>query len=225
MARTIVLPEKGLTIVGTSPEMKLARNKVTGRAEFTVDMKRPGMLYAKMLRSPYASANIKGIDYSRALELPGVVAVVTYEDAKLLYKPSHGSSREYGLDDMARYVGDKVAMVAAETEELAELALDYIDVDYEVLPHVIDMEEAMKPDAPVVHPERQGVDCDGNILDHNVQEWGDVEEGFKEADYIIENRFYTPRVCHAALEPHAMLAEWDLDGNLTMWSSEQTAFR
>jgi len=224
MARTIVLPEKGLTIVGTSPEMKLARNKVTGRAEFTVDMKRPGMLYAKMLRSPYASANIKGIDYSRALELPGVVAVVTYEDAKLLYKPSHGSSREYGLDDMARYVGDKVAMVAAETEELAELALDYIDVDYEVLPHVIDMEEAMKPDAPVVHPERQGVDCDGNILDHNVQEWGDVEEGFKEADYIIENRFYTPRVCHAALEPHAMLAEWDLDGNLTMWSSEQTAF-
>ncbi|MCK5670058.1 molybdopterin-dependent oxidoreductase, partial [Candidatus Bathyarchaeota archaeon] len=112
----------------------------------------------------------------------------------------------------------------AETEELAELALDYIDVDYEVLPHVVDMEEAMEPDAPVVHPERQGIDCDGNILDHNVQEWGDVETGFKEADFIIENRFYTPRVCHAALEPHAMLAEWDLDGNLTMWSSEQTAF-
>ena len=210
--------------MGTSPEMKLTRNKVTGRAEFTVDLKRPGMLYAKMLRSPHASANIKNVDYSRALDLPGVVAVITHEDAKILYKPSHGSSREYGIDDMVRYVGDKVAMVAAETEEIAELALDYIDVDYEVLPHVVDMEKAMKPDAPVVHPERQGLDCDGNILDHNVQEWGDVEVGFKEADFIIENRFYTPRVCHAALEPHAMLAEWDLDGNLTMWSSEQTAF-
>ena len=224
MAKTIVLQEKELTIVGTSPEMKLTRNKVTGRAKFTVDMKRPGMLYAKVLRSPYPSAYIKKIDSTRALELPGVYAVVTHEDAKLLYKPTHGQAREYGLDDMVRYVGDKVAMVAAETEELAEEALDYIDVEYDVLPAVFDMEEAMKPDAPVVHPERQELDTDGNILEISVQGWGDTEEGFKKADYIIENRFYTPRVCHCALEPHAMVAEWDLDGNLVMWSSEQTAF-
>jgi xanthine dehydrogenase molybdenum-binding subunit len=224
MAKTIVLQEKKLTIVGTSPEMKLTRNKVTGRAKFTVDMKRPGMLYAKVLRSPHPSAYIKKIDYSRVLELPGVYAVVTHEDAKLLYKPTHGQAREYGLDDMVRYVGDKVAIVAAETEELAEEALDYIDVEYEVLPAVFDMEEAMKPDAPVVHPERQEVDTDGNILEISVQEWGNTEEGFKKADYIIENRFYTPRVCHCALEPHAMVAEWDLDGNLVLWSSEQTAF-
>ena len=224
MAKTIILQEKELNIVGTSPEMKLARNKVTGRAEFTVDMRRPRMLYAKMLRSPHPSAYIKKIDYSRALELPGVYAVVTHEDAKLLYKPSHGQAREYGLDDMVRYVGDKVAMVAAETEEQAEEALDYIDVVYEVLPGVFDMEEAMKPDAPVVHPERQELDTEGNILEISVQEWGNTEEGFKQADYIIENRFYTPRVCHCALEPHAMVAEWDLDGNLVMWSSEQTAF-
>jgi xanthine dehydrogenase molybdenum-binding subunit len=224
MAKTIVLEEKELTIVGTSPEMKLTRNKVTGKAEFTVDMKRSGMLYAKMLRSPYASAYIKKIDYNKALNIPGVIAVVTYEDAKFLYKPTHGNAREYGLDDMVRYVGDKVAMVAAETEEIAEIALDSIDVEYEVLSHVIDMEEAMKPDAPIVHPERQDLDCDGNILDSNVQEWGDVESGFQNADFIIENKFHTSRVCHSALEPHAMLAEWDLDGNLTMWSSEQTAF-
>ena len=225
MAKTIVLPKQSeYTIIGTSPEMKLTRNKVTGRAKYTVDMKRPGMLYARTLRSPYASAYIKCIDYSKALELRGVWAVVTHEDAKLLYKPTHGSAREYGLDDMVRYVGDKVAMVAAETEELAERALELIDVEYDVLPFVIDMEEAMKSNAPAVHPERQELDCDGNILEVSEQEWGNVEKGFKEADFIIENRFSTPRVCHCAIEPHAMLAEWDPEGNLIMWSSEQTAF-
>ena len=225
MAKTIVLPKQPeYTIIGTSPEMKLTKNKVTGRAEYTVDMKRPGMLYSRTLRSPYASANIRSIDYTKAMELPGVWAVVTHEDAKILYKPSHGNAREYGLDDMVRYVGDKVAMVAAETEEIAEKALGLIEVDYEVLPFVVDMEKAMAPNAPVVHPERQDLGVDGNILEVSEQEWGNAEEGFKEADFIIENRFYTPRVCHCAIEPHSMVAEWDLDGNLTMWSSEQTAF-
>ncbi len=211
-----------LTIVGTSPEMKGTRSKVTGTAVFTVDMRLPGMLYAKMLRSPHASAKIKRIDTSQAEAYPGVKAVITHEEAKILYKASHGSAREYGLDDMVRYVGDKVAAVAAVTERIAEEALDLITVEYEVLPAVFDMEEAMKPGAPVVHPERD--DCDGNILEASVQEWGDVEKGFEEADYVIENRFRTPRVCHCALEPHAMVASWDDDGNLTMWSSEQTAF-
>jgi xanthine dehydrogenase molybdenum-binding subunit len=213
-----------LNVVGTSPEMKLTRNKVTGKAVYTVDMKRPGMLYAKILRSPHASATIKRIDTREAEAYPGVKAVITHEEAKLLYMPSHGSAREFGLDDRVRYVGDKVVAVAAETEEIAEEALRLIDVDYEVLPAVFDMEKAMRADAPVVHPERQGVDCDGNILEMSVQEWGDLEAGFEEADFIVENKFYTPRVCHCALEPHAMVAEWDEDGNLTMWSSEQTAF-
>ena len=213
-----------LTVVGTSPEMKLTRNKVTGKAVYTVDMKRPGMLYAKILRSPHASAVIKEIDTREAEAYPGVKAIITHEEAKLIYMPSHGSAREYGLDDMVRYVGDKVVAVAAETEEIAEEALELIEVDYDVLPAVFNMEKAMRPDAPVVHPERQEVDCDGNILEMSVQEWGDLEAGFEEADFIVENRFYTPRVCHCALEPHAMVAEWDDDGNLTMWSSEQTAF-
>jgi xanthine dehydrogenase molybdenum-binding subunit len=82
----------------------------------------------------------------------------------------------------------------------------------------------MRPEAPIVHPERHGIDTDGNILEISVQEWGDLEAGFEEADFIVENKFYTPRVCHCALEPHAMVAEWDDEGNLTMWSSEQTAF-
>jgi len=213
-----------LRVVGTSPEMKLTRNKVTGRAVYTVDMKRPRMLHAKILRSPHASAKIVRINTEAAEAYPGVEAVITHEEAKLLYKPSHGSSREYGLDDMVRYVGDKVAAVAAETEEIAEEALSHIDVEYEVLQAVFDMEAAMGHDAPVVHPERHGVDCDGNILETSVQEWGNVEEGFREADFVVENKFYTSRVCHCALEPHAMVAEWDDGGNLTMWSSEQTAF-
>jgi len=211
-----------LKIVGTSPPMIGSGEKVTGTAEYTVDMKLPGMLYAKIQRSPHPHANIKNIDASKALAYPGVKAVVTHEECKLLYTVTHGSAREYGLDTRVRYHGDKVAAVAAISEEIAEEALGLIEVDYEVLPAVFDMEEAMKPDAPVVHPERD--DCDVNILDISVQEWGDVEQGFKESDIIIKNRFTTQRVCHSALEPHAMLASWDGDGNLTMWSSEQTAF-
>ena len=211
-----------MKIVGTSPPMKGAGEKTTGNAEYTVDMKLPGMLYAKILRSPYAHANIKSIDTRGALAHPGVKAVVTHEECKLIYTVTHGSAREYGLDTKVRYFGDKVAAVAAVSEEVAEEALELIEVDYEVLPAVFEMKEAMKPDAPVVHPERD--DCDGNILDVSVQEWGDIEEGFRQADIIIENRFTTQRVCHCAMEPHAMLASWDRDGNLTMWSSEQTAF-
>ncbi len=211
-----------LKVVGTSPPMKGSGDKVTGAAEYTVDMKLPGMLYTKILRSPHPHANIKKIDASRALVHPGVKAVVTYEECKLLYKVTHGSAREYGLDTRVRYYGDKVAAVAAISEEVAEEALDLIDVDYEVLPAVFDVEEAIKPDAPVIHPERD--DCDINTLEISVQEWGDIEQGFKDADIIIENRFKTQRVCHCALEPHAMVASWDGDGNLTMWSSEQTAF-
>ncbi len=211
-----------LTIVGRSVAMKGSGEKVTGTAEYTVDMKLPGMLYGKILRSPHAHANIRGIDTSRAEALPGVRAVITHEEAKILYTVSHGSAREYGIDDRVRYYGDKVAAVAAVSEEVAEEALTLIDVDYEVLSAVFDMEEAMRADAPVVHPERD--DVDGNILEHSVQEWGDVERGFAEADHVFENRFTTQRVCHSALEPHAMVASWDGDGNLTMWSSEQTAF-
>jgi len=211
-----------LTIVGRSVEMKGSGEKVTGTAEYTVDMKLPGMLYAKILRSPHAHANVKAIDTSRAEVLPGVRAVITHEEAKILYTVTHGSAREYGIDDRMRYHGDRVAAVAAVSEEVAAEALGLIDVEYEVLPAVFDMEEAMAADAPVIHPERD--DVDGNVLEHSVQEWGDVERGFEEADHVFEGRFTTQRVCHCALEPHAMLASWDGDGNLTMWSSEQTAF-
>jgi xanthine dehydrogenase molybdenum-binding subunit len=211
-----------LTIVGRSVEMKGSGEKVTGTAEYTVDMKLPGMLYAKILRSPHAHANVKSIDTSRAEALPGVRAVITHEEAKILYKVTHGNAREYGIDDRMRYHGDRVAAVAAVSEEVAEEALGLIDVEYEVLPTVFDMEAAMVEDAPVIHPERD--DVDGNVLEHSLQEWGDVERGFEEADHVFEGRFTTQRVCHCALEPHAMLASWDGDGNLTMWSSEQTAF-
>ncbi|UCD45337.1 MAG: molybdopterin-dependent oxidoreductase [Candidatus Bathyarchaeota archaeon] len=214
--------DEKLSVVGTSPPMKGSGERVKGTAVYTVDLQPPGMLHAKMLRSIHAHARIRGIDTSRAEALPGVKAVITHREAKILYKPTHGSAREYGLDDRVRYYGDKVAAVAAVSEEVAEEALVLIDVEYEVLPAVFDMEEALKHGAPVIHPERE--DVDGNVLDFSVQEWGDVEEGFLEADNVFENRYTTSRVCHCAMEPHAMLASWDGDGNLTMWSSEQTAF-
>jgi xanthine dehydrogenase molybdenum-binding subunit len=210
------------SIVGRSPEIMGSREKVTGRAKFTVDMKPPGMLYAKILRSPYAHAKILKIDTSRAERLPGVKAVLTHKEARILYRPSHGSAREFGLDDRVRYVGDKVAAVSAINEDVAEEALELIDVEYNVLPAVFDVEEASKPDAPVIHPERD--DIDGNILDYNNQTYGDLNAGLREADHIIENRYVTSRVCHCSLEPHACLSSWDESGNLTMWSSEQTAF-
>ncbi len=131
---------EGLTIVGRSVAMKGSGEKVTGTAEYTVDMKLPGMLYGKILRSPHAHANILGIDTSRAEALPGVRVVITHEEAKILYTVSHGSAREYGIDDCVRYYGDKVAAVAAVSEEVAEEALGLIDVDYEVLPAVFDLE-------------------------------------------------------------------------------------
>ena len=137
-----------LTIVGRSVAMKGSGEKVTGTAEYTVDMKLPGMIYGKILRSPHAHANIRGIDTSRAEALPGVRAVITHEEAKILYTVSHGSAREYGIDDCVRYYGDKVAAVAAVSEEVAEEALSLIDVDYEVLPAVLDGISS-RPEPPV----------------------------------------------------------------------------
>jgi CO/xanthine dehydrogenase Mo-binding subunit len=137
---------ENLVVVGKSFPRKDALAKVTGGAQYTADIKLPGMLYAKSLRSPYAHANILSIDTSKAEALPGVEAVITYEDVvpKIAFK---GTSQSlYILEDKVRYVGDEVAAVAAASEEIAEEAVHLIEVEYEVLPAVFDPEEALKPD-------------------------------------------------------------------------------
>jgi xanthine dehydrogenase molybdenum-binding subunit len=203
-----------------------AREKATGTAKFTVDIKLHEMLYAKILRSPHAHARIVQIDTSKAEKLPGVKAVLTHKEARIPFLEWLGMpTDEYVLDDSVRYVGDKVAAVAAVSEEVAEEALKLLNVEYEVLPAVFDQEEAMKPGAPKIHPEIP--EAENNVSFPNqpiLIEVGDIEKGFKEADYIFENTYKTSRQCHCSLEPHVCVASWDNSGKLTFWSSEQTAF-
>jgi 4-hydroxybenzoyl-CoA reductase subunit alpha len=191
---------------------------------FTDDMKLPGMLHGALLRSPHAHAQIKGIDTSRALKLRGVKAVITGED---LPKVTFGNWRlypttmdEYALAvDKVRFIGDEVAAVAAVDRDTAIEALDLITVDYEPLPAIYHVDGAIAEGAPVIHdptPNNKSV--------HRKIEYGDVEKGFEESDYIREDIFTVHAVSHAYLEPCASLADCDQEGRITLWTSTQTPY-
>ena len=203
-----------------------AAGKTTGAGKYTDDFKLPGMLIGKILHSPYPHARIKSIHTSRAKALDGVVAVVTGEDA-----PNPYGILPVGHDETAlavgkvRYVGDHVACVAAINEEIAERALELIDVDYEPQPAYFDPEESMKAETDLIHENRA----------HNIEKdyhhvFGDPEQGFAEADYVAEARYIANEVTHAAMEPHCTLASFELDphtgklGRLTVWSSTQVPY-
>ena len=198
--------------------------KVTGEAIFTGDMKLPGMLYGKILRSPYPHAKILNIDASKALKLPGVKAIVTGKDtAGIKYGcidvPQYPADKYPLAIDKVRYIGDDVAAVAAIDEDIAEEALELIKVDYEVLPAVFDPEEAMESCAPKIHDHREnniGVMTEMNI--------GDIDKGFKESYYIREDKFINQTVTHCSIESHAALASFDSLGKLTIWSSTQSPY-
>lgn len=215
---------ENLVVVGKNFPRKDALAKVTGGAQYTADIKLPGMLYGKCLRSPYAHANILSIDTSKAEALPGVEAVITFKDVvpKIAVKGTRRSL--YILEDKVRYVGDEVAAVAAVSEEIAEAALHLIEVDYEVLPAVFDPEEALKPDAPEIHP-------GGNLLTIRrdkpftfSQQIGDVEKGFTESDVVLERTYSTHMQSHVQMEPRASMAAWDSTGKVTLWDSNQGPF-
>lgn len=206
-----------------------AADKVTGKAVYLDDINFPDMLFAKILRSPYPHAKILKIDTREAEKLPGVKAVLTHKDVPKI--PFNSSYRgpfhayypfdEYILEDKVRFIGDKVAAVAAEDPLIAEEALDLIKVEYQPLPAVFDPEEAMKSNGPQIHPEVSSK----NIISEWVIGWGDVEHGFKEADYIFEGRYKTHRQAHCAMETHGSIAKYDLIKNeLTVWSSTQVPF-
>ncbi len=215
---------ENLVVVGKNFPRKDALAKVTGGAQYTADIKLPGMLYAKCLRSPYAHANILSIDTSKAEALPGVEAVITYKDVvpKIAFRET--SQSLYILEDKVRYMGDEVAAVAAVSEEIAEEAVHLIEVDYEVLPAVFDPEEALKPGAPEIHP-------GGNLLTIKrdnpftfSREIGDVEKGFAEADVVLERTYRTHMQSHVQMEPRASMAAWDSTGKVTLWDSNQGPF-
>jgi len=191
--------------------------KVTGKAKFTGDLAIPGMLYGKILRSPFPHARIISIDASRAEALPGVAAVLTAADISDLDPYYNG--RPVIAIKKVRYVGEPVAAVAAENQETAEEALSLIDVQYEELPPAVGLEAALSKGAPLIHE-----NASGNICSHEHVEKGNIEESFAESDEIFEDTFTFPMVYHYALEPHSVIADFSDEG-ITVWSSAQHPFQ
>lgn len=225
-----------LKVVGR-PEPKTDGPKLAaGRPAFTADVDVRGLLMAKLLHSPHAHARIKSINVAKARALPGVHAVLTYQDVPRVSYTTAGQSwpepsphDTRSLDDKVRFVGDRVAAVAAESLEIAEKALALIEVEYEVLPAVLDLLDAMKPGAPVIHdePDSKGFarhDFSRNIAAMIETTHGDVQKGFAESDLVIEKTYRVHKVQQTSLEPHVVVTYWDADGRLVVRTSTQVPF-
>lgn len=195
--------------------------KVTGATRFLTDLELPGMLYGKVLRSSFPHARIISIDTTRAEELSGVKAVITAADTpKIPFCIIPRVANKLPLEDKkVRYIGDEIAAVAAETEEIASEALDLIEVVYEELPAVFEPEDALKPDAPLLYEEKGT-----NIAEHFHKEYGNVEKGFQEADHILDDRFETSPVTPCCMEPRSCIASFDGSGRLTLIANTQAPF-
>ena len=237
MPKVVVTPQTETYQTVGKPEKKVDAIKlVQGKPAFTADMDMRGMLYARVLRSPHAHARIKNIDATKARELKGVAAVLTWKDIpRVVYStagqsdPIPGPLDTFSLDKKVRFVGDRVAMVAAETPEIAEKALSLIDVEYEILPAILDSRQAMNEDAIKIHDESEYV----NFADSNPKrnlaaeiriDIGDVEKGFAEADEIFEAEYEVPKVQQAHIEPHVCVTYWDEDDRLVIRTSTQVPF-
>lgn len=224
------------TTVGR-PERKVDSVKlVQGKPAFTDDIEMRGMLIAKVLHSPVAHARIKHIDTSKAQSLPGVAAVLTYRDIpRVVYStagqsdPIPGPLDSFSLDEKVRFVGDRVAFVAAETEAIAEQALALIEVEYEQLPFILDSRQSMQPGAVQLHDEPEYVPFDHCDPTRNLAaqiriDIGDVEQGFAEADFVFEADYEVPKVQQAHIEPHVVITYWDEDDRLVIRTSTQVPF-
>ena len=244
--RTQAAGETAYKVIGTRPIRHDGVDKVIGAAKYGADTQLSGMLHGKVLRSPYAHARIRSIDTSKAEALPGVLAVLTADDFPIIsdqvidFAETQGNARLMAEHVMAHrkalYQGHAVAAVAATNPHIAELALDLIEVDYEVLPPLLSVQEAMKDDAPVIHEDMttyfkldrmaRGDDTGvhGNVASHIQHKLGDVEKGFKEADLVVEREFSTATVHQGYIEPHASTATWAGDGRLTVWTCTQGSF-
>jgi CO/xanthine dehydrogenase Mo-binding subunit len=233
-------------VVGTRPIRHDGYDKVTGAAKYGADIQLSDMLFAKILRSPHAHALIKSIDTSKALKLPGVKSVMTHQDFPIIkdkiidLAETRANARLMAEHLMAHtkvlYKGHAVAAVAATNAHTAELALELIDVEYEILPAALTLAEAIKPNAPLLHPtmtthfkaerfargEDQG--NNSNIASHIQHKLGDTDQGFSDADFVIEREFTTETVHQGYIEPHASTATWPGDGRVHIWTCTQGAF-
>jgi CO/xanthine dehydrogenase Mo-binding subunit len=215
--------------------------KVTGRAQYLADMNVPGMCHGKILRSPYPHARIRRIDVSKALTVPGVLAILTRDDIlhdegiEPFYGPVFKDQTIVAVEKV-RHVGDPVAAVAALTVDAAEEALKLIEVDYEELPAVLDVHQALQPGATLVH-ESVKLPASGfadlaelkpvegtNVCTHFRLNRGDIDKGFAEADHIFEDTFTLPATQHSFLETHACIASVEPGGRITVWATTQNPF-
>ena len=234
------LDKASLKVVGTRPIRPDGVDKVTGRANFGADMVMPGMLWGRIKRSPHAHARIVAIKAEKALALPGVKSVITGADfPEVTAERAHVGAAPANLRDLSRnviargkalYEGHAVAAVAATSQAIAEQALDLIEVEYEVLPHVMDIEAAMADGAPLLHDDifTAGIEPKptkpSNVSKVVRFAKGDIEAGFREADIVIERRYTTQPVHQGYIEPHACLVSVAADGQCTIFSSSQGQF-
>ena len=223
---------KDLSLVGTRVERKDSEEKLTGDARYVGDMTMSGMLYAKVKQSPHARATIRSIDTSKARALSGVRAVVIGED--LDYRVGlYVVDKAILAKGEVRHYGEAVAAVAADTPEIAQKAVDLIEVDYEVLDPVLHPLDALEEDAPLVHPDLGNYDYmqavfspqpGTNIANHTKIRKGDVDEGFEQAEWIIEREYTNPSVQHVPMETHVAIVEWKRNDTVNIWSSAQSPF-
>ncbi|MBL6706209.1 MAG: xanthine dehydrogenase family protein molybdopterin-binding subunit, partial [Planctomycetaceae bacterium] len=232
-------------VIGTRPVRHDGVDKVTGRARYGADTELTGMLYGAMLRSPHAHANIKSIDTSRAEAFPGVRAVMTSADlpeqGNRIVELGEGAVNMRHLRanvlaaEKVLYKGHAIAAVAADTIHIAQEAVKLIDIEFEVLPPVLDVVKAMADDAPILnddirteslgsHPASDDSSKNTNVAKHFVFEKGDIAKGFAEADVVIEREFDTATVHQGYIEPHASTALWNSDGKVTVWTCTQGTF-
>lgn len=223
------LPE-GTGIGRSIPRLEI-REKVTGRAAYIADLYRPNMLHAAVLGSPYPHARIKSYDLRAALQAPGVHGIITGDDLGdgrmgAFVKDEHALAKS-----KVRYVGEPVAAVAAETEAEARFAARLIKVEYEELPAILSPEQAIAPDAAIIHEELDSyfkvfpAIFGGNVCSKTELAEGDIARGFAECDLIVEGEFETSPQAHVAIEPCGALAETDSAGRVTLWSANQSVFR
>jgi putative selenate reductase molybdopterin-binding subunit len=223
-----------LSVVGRRAPRVDAVKLSTGRGTYTDDIHIRGLLHVKLAKSPHAHARILRIDTTRARNVPGVHDVITYEDVPRIPYTSAGQSWPepspydmYILDKKVRFVGDAVAAVAADSPRIASEAATLIEVEYEVLPAVLDMHDAMIPGAPVIHdePESYGIyDASSNLAAHIDVEMGDVERGLADADIVLENEFFVQYQQHTCLEPHVTICFFDEDSRLVVRTSTQIPY-
>lgn len=225
-------PDADLKVVGTNPVKHDGLDKVLGRAKFGADAYLPGMLYGKILRSPHAHAIIKSIDTSKAEALPGVKAVITSADFPEIPQGTGWGdmSRNTIAREKALFDGHPVAAVAATSEQAAKRACKLIEVEYEVLPHVIDVEEAMAEGAPILHDymrtkgDENAPDVPTNVCEKMVSKLGDVAVGFEAADCVVEHEFDSKPMHQGYIEPQGCIADYSEDGLVEVWTCTQAPF-